>query len=172
MATYVIGDVHGCLPELESLLHIIAFSPEKDQLWFVGDLVNRGKYSLETLRFIRQFGFSAIIVLGNHDLHLMSLLYRPKWREKFPLLQPIFSASDGVELLQWLRSNHLFYYDGNQILPWFMPVCRRNGILIWRKLAQWKWKPYCTVQNISIYILKCMGQSPCNGVMILKTGIV
>jgi bis(5'-nucleosyl)-tetraphosphatase (symmetrical) len=68
MPTYVIGDVQGCLAPLEQLLTKIQFRPEIDQLWFTGDLINRGHQSLETLRIIQQLPQNTICVLGNHYL--------------------------------------------------------------------------------------------------------
>ena len=72
MATYAIGDVQGCFDDLWSLLVKIDFKSDCDQLWFCGDLVNRGPKSLETLRFIRDLADNATTVLGNHDVGLMT----------------------------------------------------------------------------------------------------
>ena len=72
MATFAIGDVQGCCNELQLLVDALNFDPASDQLWFVGDLVNRGPDSLESLRFIRHLGSSAVCVLGNHEQRFLA----------------------------------------------------------------------------------------------------
>ena len=73
MATYLIGDVHGCYDELIALLHKVEFTPGKDTLWLTGDLVARGPGSLDVLRYVKSLGDSVRLVLGNHDLHLLAV---------------------------------------------------------------------------------------------------
>lgn len=106
MATYVIGDLQGCFDELQSLLTQINYQPEHDQLWFVGDIVNRGPKSLECLRFVKQCHDQGRgqIVLGNHDFHLLAAYAGlQKFQSKSDTLQPILEADDVDELIDWLR---------------------------------------------------------------------
>lgn len=111
MAVYAIGDVQGCLDELQRLLDRLRFDPAADRLWFAGDLVNRGSQSLETLRFIRALGERAVSVLGNHDLHLLAISrYADRLKARDTLL-PILAAPDRDPLLDWLRQRPLFHHD-------------------------------------------------------------
>jgi len=109
MATYAIGDIQGCYDDLIKLLEQIKFNETDDSLWFVGDLVNRGPQSLETLRFVKSLGHSAITVLGNHDLHLLAMFFGSG--KKSDTLEPILKAVDRDELLHWLRHRPLMHYD-------------------------------------------------------------
>lgn len=105
---YAIGDVQGCYDELCALLEKISYEPTQDQLWFVGDLVNRGPKSLEVLRFIKQQS-NVKVVLGNHDLHLLALFFGQTYSPHS--LQPILTAPDREELMAWLRQLPLLYHD-------------------------------------------------------------
>jgi bis(5'-nucleosyl)-tetraphosphatase (symmetrical) len=111
MAVYAIGDIQGCFDELLKLLELINFNDKHDQLWFVGDLVNRGEKSLETLRFVKSLGENAITVLGNHDIHLLASVCFPERIKKKDTMQAIYHAEDRDELLTWLRQQPLFHYD-------------------------------------------------------------
>jgi len=111
MAVYVIGDVQGCFKELRELLKVIDFNSSTDRLWFVGDLVNRGPDSLNTLRFIRDLGDSAVTVLGNHDLHLLAVHYNGTKLKSNDTLQQVLEADDSVELLEWLRFRPLIHHE-------------------------------------------------------------
>jgi bis(5'-nucleosyl)-tetraphosphatase (symmetrical) len=111
MTTYAIGDVQGCLVELEKLLKQINFDNENDTLWFTGDLVNRGPYSLETLRFVKSLGKKHIIVLGNHDLHLLAVASGAAYLNPEDTLTEILQANDSVELLSWLSHRPLLHHD-------------------------------------------------------------
>lgn len=117
MATYAIGDIQGCYDALCRLLDESAFDPASDRLWLVGDLVNRGPQSLETLRLIKSLGTSAVTVLGNHDLYLLMVAEGgAKFRGKDDTLQPIFDAPDCAELLNWLRQQPLCYTENEYCL--------------------------------------------------------
>ena len=113
MATYAIGDIQGCYDSLQRLLGLCAFDPARDQLWLVGDLVNRGPKSLETLRLFKALGPAALTVLGNHDLYLLMVAEGgAKFRGKDDTIQPILDAPDCTELLDWLRQQPLCHTEG------------------------------------------------------------
>jgi bis(5'-nucleosyl)-tetraphosphatase (symmetrical) len=111
VAVYAIGDVQGCYTELKQLLEKISFNSDNDQLWFTGDLVNRGPDSLATLRLIRSFGESAITVLGNHDLHLLAIACSDRKPNRKDTLTQILEAPDRLELMRWLRNLPLIHTD-------------------------------------------------------------
>ena len=114
MATFAIGDIQGCYDSLRRLLDFCAFDAQNDRLWLVGDLVNRGPKSLETLRFLKSLGNSALTVLGNHDLYLLMVAEGgAKFRGKDDTLQAIFDAPDCAELLDWLRHQPLCHTEGD-----------------------------------------------------------
>ncbi len=111
MAVYVIGDIQGCFDELQELVKYISFNPKKDQLWFVGDLVNRGPKSLETLRWVKSLGKAAVTVLGNHDLHLLAAHAGVKEIRNTSSLYRVLQAKDIDELVKWLRQQPLILYN-------------------------------------------------------------
>ena len=110
MSLYAIGDVHGCCDQLRRLLDQFAFDPAADELWFVGDLVNRGADSLGTLRFVKQLGAGAACVLGNHDFHLMRFAAGLSTVSDAGM-QAVLTAPDRDELLAWLYRLPLMKVD-------------------------------------------------------------
>lgn len=112
MADYAIGDVQGCFDSLQALLDKIQFNERQDRLWFVGDLVNRGPRSLEVLRFVKQLPIQPRVCLGNHDLHLLSLVYADRRLQPYdPSLEQVLQADDCEELCAWLSQQSLLCLD-------------------------------------------------------------
>jgi bis(5'-nucleosyl)-tetraphosphatase (symmetrical) len=110
MATYAVGDIQGCYQAVQRLLEKASFNPAKDRLWLAGDLVNRGPDSLQVLRWARGLGERAVVVLGNHDLHLLAVASHgasPKLRDT---LLGVLEAPDRDELLDWLRHQKLMHH--------------------------------------------------------------
>ncbi|MDQ6963505.1 MAG: symmetrical bis(5'-nucleosyl)-tetraphosphatase [Mariprofundales bacterium] len=116
MAIYAVGDIQGCYRSLRHLLELVEFQPGQDQLWCVGDLVNRGPDSLATLRLLRELGDSCIAVLGNHDLNLLQMAATGS--PPSPALRQVIDASDCSELIEWLRHRPLLYRDSS--IGWAM----------------------------------------------------
>lgn len=103
MALYCIGDLQGCYTPLRRLLDKIDFSPSRDTLYLLGDLVNRGTESLEVLRALGALGDAAQCLLGNHDIHLLAVAQGFRQAGRHDTLRPILEAPDCGELLDWLR---------------------------------------------------------------------
>jgi bis(5'-nucleosyl)-tetraphosphatase (symmetrical) len=118
MARWAIGDIQGCADELKELIKRIGFKADRDQLWLVGDLVNRGPDSLEVLRLVRSFGAGAVCVLGNHDLHLLAVALVQAKIRRSDTLDPILKAPDRDALLEWLIGLPLAHHapDSGELL--------------------------------------------------------
>jgi bis(5'-nucleosyl)-tetraphosphatase (symmetrical) len=116
LATYAIGDIQGCFASFMRLLERCRFDPAADRLWLVGDLVNRGPRSLETLRFVKGLGDSAITVLGNHDLSLLLTAEGFGKRGKGDTFNDILQAPDREELLCWLRHRRMCHVENGHCL--------------------------------------------------------
>ena len=109
MALYAIGDLQGCYEPFAALLEEIDFDPTCDRLWLTGDLVNRGKQSLRTLRAVHALRKRVRVVLGNHDLALLRLWKAGDGRRGNAELREILAAPDADELLNWLIEQPLVY---------------------------------------------------------------
>lgn len=116
MTTYAIGDIQGCYHALQALLARIAFNPTTDQLWLVGDLVNRGSGSLEVLRWCVAHQNSLRVVLGNHDLHTLVVAAGFVKAKRGDTLEALLQAEDAPVLLDWLRHQHLAYREDDFLM--------------------------------------------------------
>ncbi|MDP6376694.1 MAG: symmetrical bis(5'-nucleosyl)-tetraphosphatase [Pseudomonadales bacterium] len=137
MATYAIGDIQGCYAEFNDLLERVAFSPEQDRLWLLGDLVNRGPDSLGVLRMVSRLREASVVcVLGNHDLHMLAIVYGGHSANRGDTFQDVLAAHDCVELADWLRQQKLFHWEPESgyamahagVPPmWTFPEARRHS---------------------------------------------
>ena len=136
MATYIVGDLQGCLTSLQALLAHVGFAKD-DRLWCVGDLVNRGPASLATLRFCRDLGARFTTTLGNHDLHFLAMVYGGHPHLPGDTLQALLDAPDCTELAEWLRhqpllveaQDHLLVHAGVPHI-WDLATTRKNARLV------------------------------------------
>jgi bis(5'-nucleosyl)-tetraphosphatase (symmetrical) len=103
MSLYCIGDLQGCNRPFQQLLQTIDFSPSRDTLYLLGDLVNRGPDSLGVLRSLMQLGDAARCLLGNHDLHLLAVAWGVRAAGRRDTLEAVLQAPDRSALLDWLR---------------------------------------------------------------------
>jgi len=116
MATYAIGDIQGCHFSFQHLLSEIQFNPTRDRLWLVGDIVNRGSGSLEVLRWVYQHRDVINLVLGNHDLHALTVAEGFVRAHRGDTLQAILDAPDRAVLLDWLRHQPLMHDSGEYVM--------------------------------------------------------
>ncbi len=107
MALYLIGDLQGCDSPLQRLLDRLDFSPSRDTIFLLGDLVNRGPSSVQVLRRLMDYGAAARCLLGNHDLHLLAAAHGIRPTHRLDTLQGILEAPDRAALLDWVRHQRM-----------------------------------------------------------------
>lgn len=125
MAHYLIGDLQGCDAPLARLLARIAFSPSRDTLYLLGDLVNRGPDSAAVLRRLMGYGDAARCLLGNHDLSLLAVAHGNRAPHRNDTMDDVLAAPDRAAMLEWLRhrslaidAQGLLMVHGGVLPPW------------------------------------------------------
>ncbi|MBY0379557.1 MAG: symmetrical bis(5'-nucleosyl)-tetraphosphatase [Burkholderiales bacterium] len=116
MPRYAIGDIQGCYTTFIKLLAKIDFNPSRDKLYLVGDLVNRGKESLQVLRWAYKNQDNFISVLGNHDIYLLARYNNLRIADQDDTISDILTDSNSSKMIDWLRSRPLIYQDSDYII--------------------------------------------------------
>lgn len=111
MTTYAVGDIQGCYDSLRKLLDKAKFDPEKDELWSVGDLINRGPKDYKTLKFCMSLGEKFTCVLGNHDLHFLAIALGYHKVKPSDTFQKVLRSPNLAEIIKWMRHQKLAHYD-------------------------------------------------------------
>ena len=155
---YAIGDVQGCFKSLNALLKKINFNIDRDQLYFLGDVVNRGTHSLETLRFIYSNKDNANMVLGNHDFHLLVCALTERNPNKKDTFQDILKASDKDTLLEYLLDRPLVleYEDALMVHAGVPPNWSKSDVIKNATLVQ----NHLQNGNPSEFLSQMYGNSP------------
>ncbi len=104
---HLIGDLQGCAQALERMLATIGFSPSRDRIVVLGDLVNRGPQSLQVLRRLAGMGDAATCLLGNHDMHLLAVAHDRRHLHRKDTLADVLGAPDRAAWIHWLRHQRL-----------------------------------------------------------------
>ncbi len=117
---YLVGDVQGCCDALQRLLAEIGFSPSRDRLYVLGDLVNRGPASLATLELLHGFGHAAICLLGNHDLHLLAVAHGVRPAHRGDTFGDVLASPQRSAWLEWLRARPLALQLGASQGGWLL----------------------------------------------------
>ena len=151
MSIYAVGDIQGCFDPLRRLLDELAFDPACDRLWCTGDLVNRGPDSLAVLRFARSLGDACVSVLGNHDLHLLTLAAGGMSYRR-DTMRDVLDAPDAGELLDWLRRLPLMFDDaelgmslvhGGLHPAWDVETAMHRAAMVEARLGSDAWPDFC-----------------------------
>lgn len=162
MAFYATSDLHGCMQEFKLLLELINFNYDKDTMWVAGDLVNRGFESLEVMRFLYAHQDNFKVILGNHDIHLLGLAIGVRNLRRGDTLGAILTASDKVELINWLRKQPLlvtnkdlrFTMTHAGIPPWWsLQKAKQEAKLVEEVLSSDNWQGFLNL---------AFGNEPCN----------
>ena len=111
MARYAVGDIQGCYDSLMKLLKKANFDPSKDELWSVGDLINRGPKDYQVLKYCMSLGDRFTCVLGNHDLHFLAIALGYFEAKDSDTFHDVLDAPDLKEITDWLRNQKLAHYD-------------------------------------------------------------
>lgn len=113
MASYLIGDLQGCYCSFVNLLELIDFSPSRDHLVLLGDLVNRGPQSLETLDAIVNMQGAVTCLIGNHDSHFLGVAYGLRKQRPMDTLTPLLQSPRLWQYIEFIRHQHMaLYRDG------------------------------------------------------------
>jgi bis(5'-nucleosyl)-tetraphosphatase (symmetrical) len=149
MARYAIGDIQGCMASLDRLLALIGFAAGRDELWLVGDLVNRGPRSLDVLRWAYGLGDTVTCVLGNHDFHLLARAAGAAGAKARDTLDDVLAAPDRDRLIDWLRARPLLVTDPSFALVhaglhprWTIPQARELAGEIEHQLRGPTWRAF------------------------------
>ncbi|HXH65173.1 MAG TPA: symmetrical bis(5'-nucleosyl)-tetraphosphatase [Mariprofundaceae bacterium] len=162
MAVYAVGDIQGCFDPLRRLLDAIAFDPAVDRLWCTGDLVNRGPDSLAVLRFMHSLGDACITVIGNHDLHLLTLAAGGATYRR-DTMREVLEAPDAGELLAWLRHRPLLHDDeamgfglvhGGLHPAWDIGTAAMRAARVEARLRDESWPEFCLQLHHDAYPLR------------------
>ena len=122
MATYAIGDIHGCYEEFQRLLKKVEFDPRRDEIWHTGDLVNGGPESLACVSWFFDHDDHATTILGNHDLHLLAVAFGVRKARHDDNFDDVLAAPNADELIDWLRTRPL-------VMPWEQGLIVHAGLL-------------------------------------------
>jgi len=126
---YLVGDVQGCDEALARLLAECGFSPSRDRIVVLGDLVNRGPQSLAVLQRLHALGAAATCLLGNHDLHLLAVAHGGRRMHRGDTFGDVLDAPDAAAWVEWLRAQPLAHVEAG----W---LCVHAGVAPQWSLAQ------------------------------------
>lgn len=151
MGMYCIGDIQGCATAFDDLLHALDFSPSRDTLYVLGDLVNRGPNSAGVLRRLMQLEGSVHCILGNHDIHALAVSLGLRQMGRRDTLTELLTAHDAISLIDWLRQQPLAHFDNNCLMvhagvqpDWDVQTTLECASEVHEQLAGKHWRKFLT----------------------------
>ena len=149
---YLVGDLQGCCDALDRLLAKIDFSPSRDRLYALGDLVNRGRRSLQVLQRLIGMGDAATCLLGNHDLHLMAVAHGVRPQHRSDTLSHILESPDRDALIDWVRTRRLAVHAEGWLMvhagvapQWDLALTLQLAAEVEAELASPQWSEFLQV---------------------------
>lgn len=116
MTAYALGDIQGCFYSFQDLLDKISFNPQKDQLWLVGDVVNRGLGSYQVLDWCYKNQNSIHPILGNHDLHFLAVAFKQSKLKSTDTFDDILNSANKKKLIDWVLNWPLTHFENNHLM--------------------------------------------------------
>lgn len=122
--TYIFGDVQGCYDSFRALVTRLGdtksnskpYDPDEDELWFAGDLINRGPGSLRMLEYLYRNRERVKVVLGNHDVHFIAVAEGLEPLKKGDTLECVLQSRKCRTYVEWLKEQPFYVCEGGVLM--------------------------------------------------------
>ena len=116
MTMYWVGDLQGCNASFGRLLDVLGFTPSRDRLVLLGDLINRGPDNAGVLQRLLSMGDSAQCLLGNHDLYVLAAFHGYVSLKSKDSARHLLGDARATQWMEWLATRKLALYQNGCLL--------------------------------------------------------